>query len=252
MNILRGLKDSVLRSLSAFGLHLYPHKSLPWGMDLKLDIARCKGREIECIFDVGANVGQSVLRFHTYWPNAKIFCFEPIKSTFCLLADNTRNISNVHSENKALGVSRGIGTIWSKEDSSTNSLKAEVNRPETSLGQPENVEIITLDEFCLEHQVACIDFLKIDVEGYELEVLKGANRMITSGAIQFIYAETTFHLSDSQHTPITILSDFLEARSYRCLNIYNKVLRFDPLGRPTHLHRCDALFKLQDQHAGQI
>jgi FkbM family methyltransferase len=247
MNLLRRFKGWVHRSLSAYRLHVYTVRSLPYGIDLEFDIARCGRREIECVFDVGANVGQSVLRFNSYWPNAKIFSFEPVEETFRQLVENTRGFSNVQCENIALGASRGTGIIWLQDKgNSWNSLKEEVNRQETSIGQQEKVEITTLDEFCLENQVNCIDFLKINVEGYELEVLKGADRMLTSRAIQFIYAETTFHMSDSQHTPITKLTDYLEPLSYRCLGIYDKKLGFDTLGQPTYLRWCDALFKLQD------
>jgi FkbM family methyltransferase len=246
MNMLMRFKAWIRQGLTARGLHVYTQQSLPYGIDLKRDIERGQRREIEYVFDVGANVGQSVLRFNPYWPNAKIFCFEPVAQTFRQLIETTRELSNVRCENIALGASSGTGLIWLKSSSGLNSLKAEVNRQEMSIGMQEKINIITLDEFCQEHQIDNIDFLKLDVEGYELEVLKGAEQMLASRAIQFIYAETTFHSSDSQHTPITVLSDYLEPRSYRCLGIYNKRIWFDNFGRPTHLHWCDALFKLQD------
>jgi len=246
MNLSRKFKDWVYRSLIEHGVHVYTHQSLPYGIDLKCDIARCYRQEIKCVFDVGANVGQSVLRFRPYWPNAKIFCFEPVEQTFLQLVDNTRGFVNVQCQNKALGASPGIGTIWLKGSSGSNTLKEDVNQQKMSVGRSEKINIITLDEFCFENQVKSIDFLKLDVEGYELEVLKGAEQMLTSRAIQFIYAETTFHSSNLQHTPIAELTNYLEPLSYRCLGIYNKRLWFDDLGRPTHLNSCDALFKLQN------
>jgi FkbM family methyltransferase len=245
MKIPRFLKKLAYQGLSAYGLRLYSDHSLPHGIDLKHDITHLGGQKIECVFDVGANVGQSVLRFGAYWPNAKIFSFEPVKSTFHQLVDNTHDFLNVRCENIALGASRGTEKIWLKERSASNSLKTDVNRQETGIGIAEEIEIITLDEYCKENRVDNIDFLKIDAEGYELEVLEGANRMLTSRAIRFIYAESTFNLSDSQHTPITKLTDYLTPLSYRCWDIYDKMRRPDAYGH-TYIRWCDALFIQQD------
>ena len=54
------------------------------------------------------------------------------------------------------------------------------------------IRLETLDSFVAEHGVHQVDLLKIDVEGYELEVLKGASAALERGAVRYVYAECVF------------------------------------------------------------
>jgi len=117
--------------------------------------------------------------------------------------------------------------VWLREGSNLNSLKPEVNRPELGVGEKEEVDVITIDKFCADNDIHRIDLLKVDVEGYEKEVLQGAERMLASHAIRFIYAETTFLSDDLKHMHISELTGYLEPLGYRFLSIYAKRLRFD-------------------------
>jgi len=63
------------------GYWVYKSKYLPVGADLRLDLGRL-GISVNTLFDVGANVGQSSLRFRKDFPRASIWCFEPVKSTY--------------------------------------------------------------------------------------------------------------------------------------------------------------------------
>jgi len=235
------VKKWLRQALISRGLYVY--RTLPYGIDLKQDIERCGG-EIECVFDVGANIGQSAKRFKGYWPDARVFCFEPISTTFQNLVQNTTDLPKVSCYKSALGAHEGKERVWIKEESGRNSLNKRVNLPENGTGKIEVVEMVTLDQFCRANGITRIDLLKLDVEGYEMDVLKGGQKMLASRSIRFIYTETTFHPDNAQHTHIGQLTEYLEPFSYRCLGIYDKRLVFGRPGVPEYCRSCDALFKL--------
>lgn len=145
------------------------------------------------IFDVGANVGKYISYLDKQIDaNYLGFCFEPSKSTFELLKENTKTLKNVQTINKGLGDQIEILTLYSNDISNTQSsiLKRDMSHWEKdyNLVNEENVEITTLDSFCEENNIDFIDFMKIDVEGYEMNMFRGASHFIKNkkiGAIQF-------------------------------------------------------------------
>lgn len=141
------------------------------------------------LFDVGANVGNySILLREVFGNKAKIYSFEPSHKTFHKLSLNVggKNLYNFGfgSENKKVNLysnpnKSGLASVYERNLEHVN----------LSLKDSEEVEIITLDSFCKEHDIKHIDFLKIDVEGHELEVLRGAEKLINSGMLDFIQFE---------------------------------------------------------------
>jgi FkbM family methyltransferase len=144
------------------------------------------------IFDVGANIGnfakEAVSTFSA--DNCKIYCFEPSPETFRALCRNSAS-KNIMPFNFALGDSRGSFPLFvSERDSGLSSL---YNRRLAHIGiamRPiADVEVRTLDDVCLENGIEHIHFLKLDVEGNEISVLKGSGGLLSRGAIDFIQFE---------------------------------------------------------------
>ena len=150
-------------------------------------------KEKSVVFDVGANVGKYISYLDKYISTEyHAYCFEPSKTTFKELEENTSQIKNIHLINKGLGDKTESLTLYSNEISNTQSsiLKRDMSHWEKdyNLVNEETVEITTLDIFCSENNIDFIDFMKVDVEGYEMNMFKGANQFLTSkkiGAIQF-------------------------------------------------------------------
>jgi tRNA1(Val) A37 N6-methylase TrmN6 len=64
-------------------------EGFPSGLDLAYDLKRIlDGNQLQTVFDVGANVGQTALYFNKHFPNANIYSFEPVKGTFGTLESN--------------------------------------------------------------------------------------------------------------------------------------------------------------------
>lgn len=148
----------------------------------------------QLVFDVGANVGKWAALALEINPDLRLHCFEPSKPTFQkLLANNFPK--TVTCNNLALGSAPGENTLYVfEEGSGLNSLYERRGLEDgwnlETQKKTETIRLETLDRYCAQHSIAEIDFLKLDVEGHELEVFRGAKEALETGrvkAIQFEY-----------------------------------------------------------------
>jgi FkbM family methyltransferase len=142
-----------------------------------------------CIIDCGANIGLSVIYLKQLFPNASIIAFEPDENNFTLL---TKNVASFHLhgvdlrkeavwiENTLIGF-KNEGSMSSKVDhGSTGTIKVKASRLKDLLVQQ-------------------IDFLKIDIEGAEYEVLKDIEESLFNVRNLFI----EYHGSFEQNNELT-------------------------------------------------
>jgi len=145
------------------------------------------------IFDVGANVGKYTLLINKVFgeKKLKIFSFEPSKKSFEKLTANIKGVHKLKIFNLGFGEKKGTATLFSdKNGSSLSSLyKRKLDHFNLQVNIKETVNIETVDDFCLKNNITHINFLKLDTEGNELQILKGADKMINSGKIDFIQFE---------------------------------------------------------------
>jgi FkbM family methyltransferase len=159
------------------------------GVRVEEDLKRLTNTDrLAIIFDVGANVGQTSLMFSRNFPTASIYAFEPVKETYNRLQVAVRHLPNVRTFDCGLGESSGQFQINLCGDSQYNSLK----QTATAASRSETVKISTLDTFCSANKIERIDLLKIDVEGFEIQVLKGSRALLDANAIRFVFAECVF------------------------------------------------------------
>lgn len=190
----------------------------PQGVSVFYDIQRIAGqREIGPMFDVGANVGQTAWGLTRYFPGSPLYCFEPVSATFDQLRRNYGGRATCVQ--MALGSERTTQEIATFADSELNSF-CEVRSSAISLGS-EIVTIDTVDQFCAEHAIPHLGLLKLDVQGWEMEALKGARQMIQAGEIRFIFAEVGFRARDKDMQPFAELNDFLDDAGYEFCGLYD-------------------------------
>lgn len=129
----------------------------------------------EIIFDIGANIGQTAFNmFRTqksHGLNPVVYAFEPYPITFRKLESNIRLNPDYAVRAFNLGLSSQKGELHMTQHSPSNSGGF---RMTTDTQNSISVPVVSLDEFVSEHSIPRIDFIKIDVEGFELEVLEGA------------------------------------------------------------------------------
>lgn len=140
-------------------------------------------------YDVGGNKGDYTLMLKKSFPNSKITTFEPNPNTYKVLKKNIGDKSNLI--NKGIGEQEGELQLFFDVNNKTSvqaSSNPEILKEIAGTLELESVkiEVITLDNFVKEDR---IDLLKIDVEGFELEVLKGAEKLIKDNKIKIIQFE---------------------------------------------------------------
>lgn len=128
------------------------------------------------IIDCGANIGFSIIYFKWLYPDSTVYGFEPDKGTFELLKKNIEknNLKNVHLINAA--VSDKSGKIDFFIDPKHPGALAMSTRYGRMPKYKTTVQSISLSSFIKENNIQNIDFIKMDIEGSEKEVLKDLDR----------------------------------------------------------------------------
>ena len=136
-------------------------------------LTHCKVKNIKfkTILDIGAWCGTWSLAMQKYAEN--IFCYEPNKTHFACLEKNLAPFSNISLYNCAIGNEEGFVKLT--EETATQNTRVIQEKGDT--------KICTIDSLNLDN----IDLIKIDVEGFEMEVLKGATETIKN--VQYIMIE---------------------------------------------------------------
>ena len=128
------------------------------------------------VFDVGANIGLMSLYASSILPSGMIYSFEPVPETFQKLVFNIdlNNKKNIQAFNFALGAKDEEKSIYVNTSHLGMSTFISAGRSETAT---QTVKVMTIDDF-IKSRGLKVDFIKIDVEGWEMEVLKGASDLL--------------------------------------------------------------------------
>ncbi|VEP13373.1 conserved hypothetical protein [Hyella patelloides LEGE 07179] len=147
------------------------------------------------IFDVGANVGDYTNFCHKVLPNSLIVAFEPNPIVFHLLEKRFHR-ENIVTNMKGLSSSPGLIKFYDKKDDSKDSKHSHASLYKEVIedihgAESEEIEVSmsTLDFYVEEKSIDRINLLKIDTEGHELEVLKGASKLLSQDKIDLIQIE---------------------------------------------------------------
>jgi FkbM family methyltransferase len=157
------------------------------------------------VFDCGAKTGYFTLLFSELCETGKVHTFEPT-FTFEMLANNVNHydLKNVILNNLALGEASGeiednIYRIWGQN-------------PEKQV-----YNFITIDDYCKKNNITKLDLIKIDVDSYDFELLKGASNILkTLKPIITVELNHALHLRGA--TPQEVI-DWLKNIGYEQINL---------------------------------
>jgi len=168
-------KINLVRSLRKFGLDVSRYPDESEGLPRTQLLAH---HGVELVLDIGAARGSYVADLREFGYTGEAFSFEPLPASFEILKKRSLNDPNWHAINGAVGDSEGEITINVSENMDSSSalpmLDAhEAAAPKSRVVDSISVSQLTVDSFLADHTSdRC--FLKLDVQGYEPAVLRGA------------------------------------------------------------------------------
>jgi len=178
------------------------------------------------IFDIGAYVGDITRTYRDTFPGASIYSFEPFPDSFAKLSQSVEG-EGVKCYQMAICEVDGRTKLQVNSDPTCNSL---FPRPEAgakyypdeaeNIGQVE-VETLTLDSFCNRENISEIDILKLDVEGAETRVLRGASSKLRNKQIGLIFTEVMFVPHYKGGCLFHEVTAVLGEQGYTLFNLYN-------------------------------
>jgi FkbM family methyltransferase len=180
------------------------------------------------IFDVGAHVGQTSMKYVTLFPGSAVYAFEPYPASFAHLKYVASLVDDIHPVMAALGDADGEKSFSFNTFDQTNSLlpvDAGVGKTwgegvvEGAGSCP--VECMTLDRFVADRKIDYIDILKLDTQGAEGMVLDGAKRTLANGAVGMVYSEIITMPTYVGQVGLAGLLAHLEPYGFKLYCLYN-------------------------------
>jgi FkbM family methyltransferase len=207
-----------LRSTAAYALR----RRLGFPLEeLALERLQAAGLAPRVIFDVGASHGLFANRARLLWPGSDIHCFEPEPEYAEILTERAKSDVHLHVCPALVGATARPNQAYHFH-LGASSVLANAVRAGTGADTLRHARMIALDDYCGEHDLEP-DFLKIDVQGYELEVLKGAERVLAR--IEVVFTEVN-HLEVYAGVPLAAeLIGWLAERGYALHDVCNLMTR---------------------------
>lgn len=227
--------EAIVLEVSSFSKDL---NNQNWDMSKNGELRVLQCLEIitpKIIFDVGANVGEWSILVSNLYPKCEIHSFEIVPLTFNTLVIKTESIPNIVPNNIGLSDQAGEITINLSKLDSTVATACRIEGMKFHDDYYDSLlkcEVSTGSQYLTEHLIENIDFLKVDVEGMDLKVLKGFGSKLQSvKAIQFEYG--VFNIAS--HDLLSDFFVFLESHGFVIGKVY-----------PAHVYFFKYHFKYED------
>jgi len=172
------------------------------------------------IFDVGANIGMATLFFKKFYPDAKVYAFEPDIETFEYLKENVSNngLKNIFLYEFGLSNFEGESSFYTEEhgDGMATLLKP-MKESETKNMMEKKVKIKRLSNFIKKNGIKHIDILKIDTEGAEGKIIEDIDEFLSN--IDIVLLEYHYNKKIADENSLKKIIEVFEKRNFQ----YRKV-----------------------------
>ncbi len=174
----------------------------------------------DIVMDIGANIGYfTLLAARLVGQYGKVLAFEPVPYFLELICSSARlnNLTNITAFQMALSDTPGEGHIFL--DKKNLGLASPVSNNVIDLSESLQVKYTTIDIFCEENGIKP-NFVKIDVQGYELKVLRGAIKLLQRGNAKLYFEFWPRGINNAGDMPEEIFY-LLEATGYKVFKVNN-------------------------------
>lgn len=205
----------------------------------------------DIVVDVGSSLGlMSTLASTLVGKSGKVLSFEPDKDRYINLTNSLKlnQCSNVQTFNFGLGSSKANAKLY-KDRNSPSMLMVDEHFPH------EEVQVDVLDEILKTQNIDIVNFIKIDVEGYEMNVLNGAKKLLSSETAPIVCIEYTLEREEKTKNSNTIFSFLKEINNYSFFQLTktsSTISRLKPILKYSDLHKHDNLYCFLDSHLQKI
>lgn len=181
------------------------------------------------ILDIGANVGLMTLQFAKLVPQGKVYSFEPtsyalerLKKNLSLNPDLSQRVTVINSF--VSEVSTAKPEIIAYSSWKVNGERGQNDHP-VHLGTPkaaEGVPAVSLNDFVEQQNIDKIDFIKIDTDGHEYEVFKGADKAIAKYRPKIIF-EIGLYVMDEKNISFEFYYNYFKKLNYKLIDTKTSV-----------------------------
>jgi FkbM family methyltransferase len=197
-----------------------------------------KSENIRVIYDIGANVGTWTLLAKAIIPSADVHAFEPIATHQSGFAQRVLGVKDVTLHPIALGSANESSLLHIADFSDASSVLPLADASRSCFGIREvdaiPVRLHRLDDYRIERQLRFPDLIKLDIQGYELEVLKGGQQCL--GSAKAVLTEVSFVEFYRGQPLFEDVVRFMDDHGFRL----HALSTATPVGQP--LHQTDVLF----------
>lgn len=221
----KAIKTS-LRRRNFFLTYVFPEDLT--GFDLEDDLRRVMGTKPPLIFDVGANEGQTIRMMQRVFGSPRILAFEPSPRAFAALQKEKENFGpSVSLSPLGLGSSPGRRVLHEYEHNyldSFHDFADDAGNPFRDIKEHGTVEaaVETVDRIVEREDIERLDLLKIDTQGHDLEVLRGALGCLAAGKIGHVLVEMNYQSLYEGQPSASDLQAFLLTHGFRLVDLYEK------------------------------
>lgn len=178
------------------------------------------------IYDIGANIGTWALLAKSIFAESRIECFEPLETHFDEFNKNTKAISNINLNRVALGSQNSKMEINITSFTDASSLLEVSNNTEVlynifKSGSAE-VDVVKLDDYIEANSIPYPDMMKLDIQGYELEALKGASKCLDSA--KYVVLEVCFEELYIGQPLFEEVVNYMSSNGYRAVAFADSII----------------------------
>lgn len=207
-----GIEKAIKKAFNALGLEITRKWNSPVGeMESFLRDVKKRGLKCNYILDVGAYKGKFSRMAISVYPDAAIYLVEPLKEMKHALEGFCKQNPKCKYFDFAAGPAHGMHSLRVFRDLAWSGFMEE-DIPQQDKRTPRMIEMWTIDEMIQTRQIEIPDSVKLDVQGYELEVLKGAQSLF--GKTELFIIESALHNKHKSYPLIADVIAFMNERNY--------------------------------------